>query len=162
VFSVLGVFWGSLTGYDEFILIDSASGFACAFPAEDCFDAYGYISETGTELINGIASGSYISPDEASVSEDGQSLLLLGGGRVFVMDTVTLEITEPALPDGFSGTVGWEGNELYAVSDSGVKTALTLGWQTGDEWTMGSDFGSESGFDVDWSAPGSGDLGDWS
>lgn len=171
--SMVSVFWGSLSGHNELIAIVPGSLTASVFPMEGFYDVYGYQTDEALSFMKKIESGELLSPTNASLSPNGNMLLMTvpyqGKTNVYVMDVYSyaLELVYP--PDGFSGSVYWnETSELCAVSESGEVISLSLSgfendsWEMteGDDWFSGED-GNWSGDTADWNDIDDEELGDW-
>ncbi len=175
VFSVLNVFWGAVSGYSELIAIKPGTLAAEKYDTADMFDVYGYISDGAREYIEKIKSAEILSPTNMSLSPNGDMLLITvdyqGETLVYIMDIYTLNLELAYLPDGFSGTVGWNVlSGIDAVSDAGEIIEVQYKGFQGDEWSFdwdsgwtGDENGAWSGDITDgWENAGEGSLDDWS
>lgn len=171
--SMISVFWGSLSGHDELIAIEPGALTASVYSLEGFYDVYGYHTAEAEAFLDKLESGELLSPSNASLSPNGNMLLMTvpyqGETNVYVMDVYTcaLELVYP--PDHFSGSVYWnEMSELCAVSDDGETITLPLNGFSDSDWT-GDAFGDWfSGEDGEWSDETSdwndiedAELGDW-
>jgi len=171
---VLSVFWGSLSGYDEIIAIEPGSLSASLLRLDDFYDVYGYSNDKIDEYFNMLSAGTLLAPSSASLSPDGNTLLLTvpfeGETLIYAMDVYSLALEIIYTPDGFSGSVYWlEDNTIAAESDAGEIIPLSFsGFNSGEwpdptssGWASESDnsWGSEA-YD-DWNNVPDNDLEDW-
>lgn len=176
--SVFSAFWGSLEGYDRFIVIAPGSLEAVSFDMKDYFDVYGYPNDLLDKYLADFESGELLSPVAASLSPFGDVLLLradyFGMPLIYVMDIYTLTLELVYLPDDFSGSVGWSaegaltatpdnGGEAFTLALSGfVEASDDDDWRQYDDgagaWSDNATDGeSDAWKDVDY-----GELADWS
>ena len=164
MFSPLCVFWDTLSGYDEFVVLERSGAQALILPAADFFDAYGSVNEAGSALIGRIQSGELVSAADASLSPDGTALLVKGtDGSFYVMDAFSYVITKLQLPEGFKGSVQWSGQLVTAggEGEEGMILYTIPEEDNFDDAEWGEDvFGT--GFESDWNDVGSEELTDWS
>lgn len=161
--SPVSVFWGSLMGLDELIYIVPGELTAKTQPMTEFFDAYGYQTEAAEEFLKKIESGEYLSPSAASLSPNGNMLLLLvpfeGEKIIYVMDLYTNELEILYLPDEFEGSVSW-------TYEGAIQTIDESGYAMNVEWNgfSAGDWNSDSGFENsnDWNDIQDGNLSDWS
>lgn len=174
VFSVLNVFWGAMSGYNELIAIKPGTLTAEKYDTAEMFDVYGYLSDGGKAFAEQIKSGEILAPTNLLLSPNGDMLLITvdyqGETLVYIMDIYTLDLELAYLPDGFSGTVSWNVlSGIDATSDSGELIEVQYKGFQGDDWSFDWDSGwaddendAWSGDITDgWENAGEGSLDDW-
>lgn len=166
--TTISALWGSLLGHDELIYLVPGELTARVQSMEGFFDAYGYQTEAAGEFLKKVEQGEYLTASDASLSPNGNMLMLLvdyhGEKIVYIMDMYTYQLEILYLEDDFSGTVGWaDDGSVIALKDDGTQVEVDFQGFSAGEWSTGNDTSWDEGNnDSDWNQVDEENLSDWS